>query len=336
REPTDVGVQLLFPSAYRRDLPRLEASKGDGAIFRFEGPVDNVYATLIVRLTRSDRFKRIDAWQSAAKFAAADGECTIVLTSDGEGKAELSIGYDSVPHEVRAEFERFVHVHLDRRAARDSVTRERKFSCPDDGTAFTSEQVNRARKRGRTTIMCPDCENRVSLEDYYEPGTGDDQITAAMDASADRGRESAAASTVLRGKEEVAEFDVFLCHNFADKPVIRKLAQQLRERGLRPWLDEEVLRPGLPWQRVLEGAIQDIPAVAVIVGSSESPWQDEEIAAFLRQFIRRGCPVIPVLLPGTKSSKLPVYLEGMTWVDLGRAHPDPLDQLEWGITGRHP
>src|SRR6185437_1595182 len=122
----------------------------------------------------------------------------------------------------------------------------------------------------------------------------------------------------------------------ADKPAVRNLAQQLRERGLRPWLDEEVLRPGLPWQRALEGAIQDIPAVAVIIGSSVGPWQDQEIAAFLRQFIRRGCPVIPVLLPGTESPSLPVYLDGLTWVDLGQAGADPLDRLEWGIRGRHP
>jgi len=336
REPTDLGVQLLFPSAYRRDLPRLEGPGGDGVIFRFEGPIDNVYATLIVRLARSTRFRRIDTWQSAAKFATGSGECTILLTSDGEGEAELSIGYDSVPHEVRAEFERFVHVHLDRRAVLGSVRRERQFACPDDGTAFTSQQVDRARTRGRMTIICPVCESRVSLEDYYEPAIGHDRITAAMDASADRGRESAAASTVLRGKEEVAEFDVFLCHNFADKPAVRNLAQQLRERGLRPWLDEEVLRPGLPWQRALEGAIQDIPAVAVIIGSSVGPWQDQEIAAFLRQFIRRGCPVIPVLLPGTESPSLPVYLDGLTWVDLGQAGADPLDRLEWGIRGRHP
>ena len=42
-------------------------------------------------------------------------------------------------------------------------------------------------------------------------------------------------------------FDVFLCHNSEDKPAVRELAQRLRERGLRPWLDERELRPGQPW-----------------------------------------------------------------------------------------
>jgi hypothetical protein len=46
--------------------------------------------------------------------------------------------------------------------------------------------------------------------------------------------------------------------------------------------------------------------------------------------------VIPVRLPGAECPTLPVFLDGMTWVDLSATDPDPLDQLEWGITGRHP
>ena len=79
-------MQLVFPSAYRRDLPPSEMPKGDGVVFRFEGPVENVYATLIVRLTRSNRFTRVDSWQSAARFAADGGECTVALKYDGRGQ----------------------------------------------------------------------------------------------------------------------------------------------------------------------------------------------------------------------------------------------------------
>lgn len=336
REPTEDGVQLVFPSAYRRDLPPSEAPQGNGVVFRFEGPIGNVYATLIVRLTRSNRFTRVATWQSAARFAAEIGECTIYLKSEYEGAAELWIGYDGVPALLQTQFERFVHAHLDRWAAPGTVTRERQYSCPEDNTAFTPEQVKLARGIGREVIVCPVCECRVSLRDDYEPTADADRTTAAMDASADRGRESAVASTVLRGKEEAAVFDVFLCHNWADKPAVRELAQRLRERGLRPWLDEHQLRPGLPWQSEVEDQIRSIPAAAVLVGSRVGPWQDQELAAFLRQFLRRGCPVIPVLLRGAERPDLPVFLDGMTWVDLAKTEPDPLDQLEWGITGRQP
>jgi GTPase SAR1 family protein/nucleotide-binding universal stress UspA family protein len=336
REPTKDGEQLVFPSAYRRDLPASETPKGNGVVFRFEGPIQNIYATLIVRLTRSDRFTRVATWQSAARFAADVGVCTMLLKFDGEGKAELWIGYQQVPDILREQFERFVHAHLHRRATPGSVARERQYSCPHDGTAFTSEQVQQVIRRNRPYILCPVCENRVPLRDDYELANGADQSTAAMDASADAGREIAAASAVVQGKEEVAEFDVFLCHNWEDKPAVRRLAQQLRDRGLRPWLDERELRPGLPWQPALDDVIAGIPAAAVIVGSRVGPWQDQELAAFLRQFVKRRCAVVPVLLPDADHPDLPVFLDGLTWVDLGAAEPDPIDQLVWGITGKHP
>ena len=333
REPTEDGVQLIFPSAYRRDLPPSETPKGDGVVFRFEGPVESVYATLIVRLTRSNRFKRVDSWQSAARFAAGGGECTVALKNDGEGKAELWIGYDRVPDALRKQFERFVHAHLDRRATPGSVTRERQYSCPDDGTAFTADQVQRVLRLGRLNILCPVCENPVSLLDDYGLANGSDQLTAAMDASADAGRDSAAAATVLRGKEEAAEFDVFLCHNWKDKPAVRDLAQRLRARGLRPWLDERQLRPGERWQPALEAVIAKIPAAAVIIGSEMGPWQAQELDAFLRQRSKRRCVVVPVLLPGPHPENLPLFLDAMTWVDLAATEPDPIDRLVWGITG---
>jgi GTPase SAR1 family protein len=336
REPTEDGVQLVFPSAYRRDIPASEAPEGDGVVFTFEGPIENIYATLIVRLTRSNRFVRKVTWQSAARFTAGEGECTVNLKSDGEGKAELWIGYDRVPAPLRLQFERFVHSHLERRANPGTVTRERQYSCPTEGTAFTPAQIEAVRKRNRTSVLCPVCEVRVPLEDDYQSTADIDLLTAAMEASADQGRETAVATTVVRGKEQVAEFDVFLCHNIADKPAVRELAQRLRDCGLRPWLDELELPPGLPWQPRLEEQIQSIPAAAVIVGSQVGPWQNQELRALLRQFVKRGCPVIPVLLPDVKRPDLPVFLEDLTWVDLGVLAPDPYFQLEWGITGRRP
>jgi hypothetical protein len=39
-------------------------------------------------------------------------------------------------------------------------------------------------------------------------------------------------------------YDVFLSHNSKDKPRVRKLAEDLRDAGLRVWFDEWVLKPG--------------------------------------------------------------------------------------------
>jgi TIR domain len=134
------------------------------------------------------------------------------------------------------------------------------------------------------------------------------------------------------------DFDVFMCHNTKDKPEVERIALQLKHRGLRPWLDKWQLRPGFPWQRVLEDQIKMIGAAAVFVGSGGmGPWQQLEQEGFLRQFVKRACPVIPVILPGVQQEPaLPNFLEGMGWVDFRESVPDPLDSLIFGITGSNP
>lgn len=134
------------------------------------------------------------------------------------------------------------------------------------------------------------------------------------------------------------EFGVFLCHNSADKPSVRQIAQQLKGRGLRVWLDEWELRPGLDWQTTLEQVIENIKAAAVLVGNSGvGPWQNRELKAFINEFVRRGCPVIPVILPDCQDvPRLPLFLISMTWVDSRKKEPNPLEALVWGITGKKP
>ena len=130
-------------------------------------------------------------------------------------------------------------------------------------------------------------------------------------------------------------YDVFLCYNSQDNEAVKEVGNQLRAQGLKPWLDEWELRPGRRWQPALERQIQSIRSAAVFIGESGiGPWQDMEQEAFLREFVKRLCPVIPVILSDCKETpQLPFYLSGLVWVDFRRREPNPLKQLIWGITG---
>ncbi|MGB7250863.1 MAG: GUN4 domain-containing protein [Phormidesmis sp.] len=134
------------------------------------------------------------------------------------------------------------------------------------------------------------------------------------------------------------QFDVFMCHNGEDKPAVIKIAKQLQIQGIKPWLDEWELRPGLDWQVALEAQIEQIKTAAVFVGGAGfGPWQTQEIRAFLSEFVERGCPVIPVLLSDApQEPELPRFLRGKTWVDFRRQMPEPFGRLVWGITGVKP
>ena len=117
---------------------------------------------------------------------------------------------------------------------------------------------------------------------------------------------------------------------------MKEIARQLQVRGLKPWLDEWELRPGLPWQRALEKQIEQIKSAAVFVGKNgQGPWQYMELEAFIHEFVDRECPVIPVLLANAPEKlRLPAFLRGMTWVDFRKPETEPLERLIWGITGK--
>jgi hypothetical protein len=134
------------------------------------------------------------------------------------------------------------------------------------------------------------------------------------------------------------KFDVFLCHNSVDKPVVKRIHEELKSRGIRPWLDEEQIRPGTDWLDTLEKRIFDIRSAAVFVGQTGmGPWQGLEVKALLRKFAKQGSPIIPVILDSCESEPdIPSFLETFQLVDFrpSKNVPDPLKQLIWGITGR--
>ena len=118
---------------------------------------------------------------------------------------------------------------------------------------------------------------------------------------------------------------------------MHRIAKCLWERDIRPWLDEDEVPPGRSFQEELERQISNIRSAAVFVGPNGiGPWQNQEVMAFLREFLERQCPVIPVLLPDGVTQTLPVFLRGMIRVDLRKQDPAQIERLIWGITGRKP
>lgn len=142
----------------------------------------------------------------------------------------------------------------------------------------------------------------------------------------------------LNRRREQNDYDVFLCHNSKDKPAARRIANLLMQQDILPWLDEVDLRPGLSWQKSLEEQIDSMKSAAVLVGGSGfGPWQDMELDAFLRAFVKKRVPVIPVLIEDCQNvPTLPTFLSAMHWVDFRKEEPNPVAYLIWGITGVRP
>lgn len=152
-------------------------------------------------------------------------------------------------------------------------------------------------------------------------------------------REKALTEAVAASDDSPALFDVFLSHNGNDKPAVRDLAEVLKRRGIKVWLDEEQLAPGRMWQEGLEDILGSVRTAAVLIGPDDlGPWEAMEMRSSLEEAVRRDMPVIPVLLPGSSEKpSLPRFLHQFTWVDLRSGLSDRgIDRLIWGITGVKP
>lgn len=141
--------------------------------------------------------------------------------------------------------------------------------------------------------------------------------------------------------EGAPEFHVLLSYDHRDWPEVKEIAQSLRRRGIRPWVDKWYLRPGTRWQDTLANLAEQIPTMIIFIGphEGEKTFQDLERENFLETFKDKERPIIPVILPSfpeNRNPKLPGLLKPFAPVDFRQSDLDPLDQLIFGITGRNP
>ena len=106
REHTDKGPLLVFPSFYRRERPDLVGHPAVLVSYRFNGFLDDIYATLVVRLHHTRPFQQDQLWRYAADFKTLTGkQLGVKLTRRAEGAGELEVYFDpAIPVEEKIIF----------------------------------------------------------------------------------------------------------------------------------------------------------------------------------------------------------------------------------------
>jgi small GTP-binding protein len=172
REHTDKGALLVFPSFYRRERPDLVGHPAVLVSYRFNGFLDDIYATLVVRLHHTESFEADELWRYAADFKSLSKgrRLGVKLTRRGEGAGELEVYFDTdIPVAEKMIFSRYVHEHLLKKG--NEVVRLRHYVCPHCKTPVRDREtaMERLAERGKqANILCVKCEKRVPLWDDLE------------------------------------------------------------------------------------------------------------------------------------------------------------------------
>lgn len=198
---------LVFPSRFNRRMPPLEEDPVVEVEFAFEGPVENLYTTLVVKLYYGGIFRLKKLWKNAAEFLNARGfVCGLQLQNEGEGRGTLKVFYaEGVSDDDKALFLKIVADHF--KEKRVEVVRQRIYRCPHCRESVRDRHaVAVALKREATEMTCLYCEKKFPLLDALEVLYRDDEkflaqiaeMESRAEASMERGGELVSASAELR------------------------------------------------------------------------------------------------------------------------------------------
>jgi KaiC/GvpD/RAD55 family RecA-like ATPase len=132
-------------------------------------------------------------------------------------------------------------------------------------------------------------------------------------------------------------YDLFVSYHWRDREAVERVARELRDRGLKVFLDRWYLVPGQSWVAALEKVLGECAAAAIFLGPfGMGRWQQREMERALdRQTQDVRFPVIPILLAGSDPAL--GFLGLNTWVDLRQGStPDMIEVLVRAARGQPP
>jgi TIR domain len=138
----------------------------------------------------------------------------------------------------------------------------------------------------------------------------------------------------VRGLPTTPFSDVLLCYNNDDLIPVREVEAQLQKRGVDTWkqgLNASSLQ--LSVLRNVDEQLNRIWSLAVCIGSSCGPWEQDIVADVILEFRESHRPVIPVILNTAPNSeiRMPVYLRRLGLVDFRVTEPSAIDRLVLGV-----
>jgi small GTP-binding protein len=339
-DPLNGRAYLVFPELInlKRPLEDDATPVEDGVAYTVSGPVENVYASLVVLMGYTQTFSRTNQWQNHARYEVGNGQvCGFRLDAERAGELDLVLyfGTDTAAP-VRTLFQSLFENFLARRQL--TVRRFEPVACKN------AHPLNRAVVRehlssGAEIAFCNRCGEKISLPKADQPI----QLTRrqAEAVEADRrvaDQRSRFEHVLFRLKNYVTEQKIatpecFISYAWGrpdhERWVEKSLATDLQKAGITVVLDRwENARIGASVPRFVERVAKS--DCVIVVGTplyrkkydNGEPMRGFVVAAegdlIGKRMIgteARKESVLPVLLEGAEELSFPHLLHGRVYAD---------------------
>lgn len=127
----------------------------------------------------------------------------------------------------------------------------------------------------------------------------------------------------------------FLSYSHSDRGYAEKLGSDLRENGVKVWIDKYEIKPGDSLIRKIfsEGlAKSGFFLILLSVSSTQSKWVAEELDAAMVRKIEGVVRIIPII---KEACDVPLPLRSLLWVDMSKEYDEGIRTLVETIHGVH-
>jgi hypothetical protein len=174
------GDKLVFPSHCGRDRPSVQKFPSVLVSYAVKGFLDDIYATLVVKLADSESFELKELWRDAADFVTLtdDHHMGIKLTRETASDGDISVYFGKgVKEESQVIFANYIHNHLE--ATCEHTLRLRHYVCPICHAPKGNPEVLMKKllaKKQQADTECDGCGERFALWDALEKKFASDDV----------------------------------------------------------------------------------------------------------------------------------------------------------------
>ncbi|NOT09416.1 MAG: DUF4365 domain-containing protein [Gemmatimonadales bacterium] len=201
------GDKLVFPSHCGRDRPAVLEHPSVFVSYAVKGFLDDIYATLVVKLADSESFQLKELWRDAADFVTLEGDhhMGLKLTRESGSDGDISVYFGKgVTQQEQVIFANYIHAHL--QTSCEEAQRLRHYVCPKCHAPKGNPEVlmkKLLREKQNADTECDDCGQRFQLWDALEKKFASEVVRAQVEHL--RADDLAKLDTRRRGKLLVLE-----------------------------------------------------------------------------------------------------------------------------------